>query len=566
MAEPPARYRDALRQRDYRLLISAFVIDSVGGWAYNVVLVVYVFDRTGSPTWISAFLAGSWVTKMLLAPYAGLLADRHERTKLMLASALSAFVVMGVLAGLVSVDAPLVLILFLAIGLAACVTPYNPAAQALLIDAVEERDLPAANGLFLTLESLVVVIGPAVGGVLLLTGEPVTAMALNALSFLVTAVMVRRISTRSRGGALEEDADSRARQLTAGLRALRDEPVAAVLLLFCLLGTAAAATTSVLYVQLSQQFGTGTEGYSYLLAGFALGGVVSAAVTNRLAAGRVAPAVLGGMLLVSVPFVLTIWVAEPVLGTALQAVSGAGMVIVDVLAITALQRQMPRAVMSRVFALLDTGAYAASIVASLLAAALLEATDLRTTLLILGVGFAALSVAGFPPLLRADRDSAAAVSALQPRIELLHGLDLFAALPRTALEQLARSLVEAHAEPGEVLIREGDAADALWILLAGRVEVSTHGESERQLQLPSLGPGSYFGEIGLLRGMPRTATVRAVEPSTLYRVADGPFLEAVQGGRASSSLLAMSDSRLARSHPRLAADPATTVQSAASSA
>ncbi|MBA2416102.1 MAG: MFS transporter [Geodermatophilaceae bacterium] len=554
MAGDRASYRDALRQRDYRLLITAFLIDSVGGWAYNVVLIVYVFDRTGSPTWISVFLAASWVPKMLLAPYAGLLADRHERTRIMLASALSALAVMGAIAALVYVDAPLLLILLLAIALAVCVTPYNPAAQALLIDAVGEKDLPAANALFLTVESLVIVIGPAIGGLLLLTGEPVTAMALNALTFLVTALIVIRIQTRSRGGALEEASESRVRQLTAGLRALRSEPVATVLVLYCLLCTAAAATTSVLYVQLSQQFGTGTEGYSYLLAGFALGGVASASVTNRLAAGRLAAPVLAGMLLLSLPFIVTIWVEGPILGTLLQVLAGAGMVIVDVLAITALQRQMPRAVMSRVFALLDAGVYAASIVGSFVTAALLGATDVRTTLLVLGLGFSALSIAGIRPLVLADRRSVNAVAALQPRIALLQQLDLFAVLPRTALEELARSLAEVQAEPGEVLIREGADADALWILLTGQVEVLSQGESRHPQQLPSLGPGSYFGEIGLLRGVPRTATVRTTEPSTLYRVAAEPFLEAVQGGRASSSLLAIANTRLARSHPRLSTE------------
>lgn len=114
--------------------------------------------------------------------------------------------------------------------------------------------------------------------------------------------------------------------------------------------------------------------------------MLSASATNRLASGRLAPAVLGGMLLLSLPFVATIWVSEPVTGTLLQIVAGAGMIVVDVLAITALQRQMPRGVMSRVFALLDTSSYAVSIAGSFASAALLQATDLRATLLILGLG------------------------------------------------------------------------------------------------------------------------------------------------------------------------------------
>lgn len=547
MGSAPGTYRAALRIRDFRLQITSFLIDSIGSWAYNVVLVVYVFQRTGSPTWVSAFLTASWLTKMLLAPYAGLLADRHERTRLMRLSALSALMAMSVLAFEVYADAPLPLILVTAIVAAACVSPYNPAAQALLVDAVDEPNLPAANALFLTTESLVIVVGPALGGLLLLVGEPFVGMVINAATFLVTVLLVGRIQTRSRGGVAEEAAESKLRRLTAGARALRAEPVAVVLVLYCLLGTAAAATTTVLFVELSAQLGTGTTGYSWLLASFSIGGVLAAGITNRLAAGRLAGAVLVGMLLLSVPFLLVIPVENAVLGNALQVLAGAGMVTVDVLAITALQRQMPRAVMGRVFALLETGAYGAMVLGSFATAALLEATSLSTTLTVLGVFFVALSVACIRPLVRADRDNAAAVAALQPRIALLRRLDLFATVSRPALETVARALEEVDAEPGDVLVREGEPADALWILRSGRVAVSVSGAGP----LPALAPDTYFGEIGLLRGIPRTATVAAAEPSTLYRLPAEPFLDAIRGGQASGSLMGLVDVRLFRSHPHL---------------
>lgn len=556
MAGEKSTYRGALRIRDFRLQITSFLIDSIGSWAYNVVLVVYVFDRTGSPTWVSVFMSASWLTRMLLAPYAGLLADRHERTWLMRLSALSSAVVMSLLAVLVYLDAPLLLILLTAIGASVCVSPYNPAAQALLVDAVDEANLPAANSLFLTSESLVIVVGPALGGLLLLIGQPFVAIAVNAATFLVTVALVARIRTRSRGGAHEEHDDSTLRQLSAGLRAVRAEPVAGALLLYCLLGTAAAGMTAVFYVQLSQQLGTGSTGYTWLLAAFSVGGVLAALVTNRLAAGRVGPAVLLGILMMSAAFLVAIWVRNPYLGNALQAVAGAGMVIVDVLAITALQRQMSRAVMGRVFALLDTGVCAALVAGSFVTAALLEATGLSTTLLVLGLFLAVVSVLGVRPLLLADRQSAAAVAALQPRIALLRRLDLFAALSRPALESVARSLEEVSAQPDEVLIREGDQADTLWILRTGRVDVSASGSGP----LPSLGPNSYFGEIGLLRGIPRTATVTAAEPSTLYRLPAEAFLTAISSGQASSSLAGLMDVRLFRTHPQLAGTPTGTPQ------
>ena len=61
--------------------------------------------------------------------------------------------------------------------------PYQPAAGALTPEVVGEKDLAAANSIFSALESLVVVVGPGIGGLLLLTGRPVISVAINAASF-----------------------------------------------------------------------------------------------------------------------------------------------------------------------------------------------------------------------------------------------------------------------------------------------------------------------------------------------------------------------------------------------
>ena len=66
-----SRYRDALRHRDLRLLIAAFLVDQVGSWSYIVVISVYVFDRTHSTQWLAALAICRWAPGLLLASYGG---------------------------------------------------------------------------------------------------------------------------------------------------------------------------------------------------------------------------------------------------------------------------------------------------------------------------------------------------------------------------------------------------------------------------------------------------------------------------------------------------------------
>ena len=86
------------------------------------------------------------------------------------------------------------------------VIPYRPAAGALTPEVAGEKDLAAANSIFATLENLMVVVGPGIGGLFLLTGRPVIGVAVNAASFVVAAGIIARLRVRSRGGASAEEA------------------------------------------------------------------------------------------------------------------------------------------------------------------------------------------------------------------------------------------------------------------------------------------------------------------------------------------------------------------------
>ena len=125
---------------------------------------------------------------------------------------------------------------------------------------------------------------------------------------------------------------------------------------------------------------------------------------------------------------------------------------------------------------------------------------------------------------RDDRDSPPETGAA-----LLRGLDLFAMLPEARLEELAEALVRLAFAPGAVIVREGEDGGYFYVIAAGQVEVV------RGTRLVAVrGPGEYFGEIALLREIPRTATVVARTPLTLYALDAQRFVDAVseeQGSR-----------------------------------
>jgi CRP-like cAMP-binding protein/predicted MFS family arabinose efflux permease len=540
-----SRYRDALRHRDMRFLIVAFLVDQVGSWSYLVVISVYIFDRTHSTQWLAAAAVCRWGPGLLLASYGGVIADRYQRTTVLIVSSLASAVLMTGMTVVVGLDAPVGLVLVISALSAVALAPYRPAAGALTPEIVGEKDLAAANSIFSALENLVVVVGPAIGGLLLLTGRPVIGVAINAASFAIAAAVISQLRVRSVGGAGEDG--NALQQLVVGLKALTAQPVALAIILFCALDSAVYGASTVLYVPLSIQLGTGPNGYSYLLAGAALGGVLGAGLANRLSgASRLAPVIMGSICLQALPFLATVVVHSPALACVLQVVSGIGMIVVDVLAITSLQRGLSRDVLSRVLGVFDTLVLGGILLAALATGILLAHADVNIALVAVGAGIPAIGLLGLPTLLRADRTSAAVAERLRPRVELLSVLDLLAGADRSTLERLAAAAVEVVLPAGRVVIREGDDPDALWILARGELSVCAREEDDEPVQLAPVTAPGYVGEIGLLRGIPRTATVRTSQECTLLRIDGQEFLSVLQASRPSASLLSVVGTRMAR--------------------
>ena len=375
---------------------------------------------------------------------------------------------------------------------------------------------------------------------------------LNAASFGVSAVLVSRMAARSRPGDITEGgAAGPLRQMATGIKAFAASPTVMLLAGFSILASFVYGTDTVLFVVVSKDLlGTGSTGYGYLIGALGVGGIVMAAFMNRVAAARNLGAIIvAGMAAYCLPTALLPLVHAPVLAAMLEAVRGAGTIVVDVLAITALQRMVNPDIVARVFGVFFALVLGAISLGALLMPILLGAVGLDTTLLVMGFAIPALAVIAYPRIRALDLQARGQLAELEPRLAVLQSFEVFAGATRGGLESLARSAVEEMVEAGSTIVAENAEADDFFVLTDGEAEVLARGEAEAVRHLATLRAPDYFGEIGLLERRPRTATVRATTPCTLLRIRGAEFLTALTSATPTPGALGLAQARLARTHP-----------------
>jgi MFS family permease len=544
-------YRAALRRRDLRLLFGSLLISSTGNWAYNVALLAYVFDKTHSLGWVGAAGVVRFLPSVLLGPYAGVIAERFERVRVMASSDVICVVLQAALAAVAFASGPAAVVIALAGLTAIAGLVYYPAVAAMLPQVAREDELAAANALEGTIDNLTSVTGPAIGAVLLALTSPGWVFAVNAVTFVASALIVSRMRARSRPVDVTEGGAGPFAQMLVGIRTVMHSTSARVPVAFCVLVSFVYGTDTVLFVGVSEQrLGTGANGWGYLLAGLGIGGVLAVVLVNQLASSRrLALIITAGAVLYCAPTALLTIIHAPGLAFAVEIVRGAGTLVVDVLAITALQRAVPNETLGRVFGVFFALIFGSIALGTLVAPPVVHGLGLNGGLLVMAFVPTALALGGFPALVGLDRAAAARLDELRPRIAVLERLGIFTAAPQAVLERLAAASTVAEFAAAAPIVREGEPADALYVILEGSVEVTARGEAGEEHHLRTMGPETYFGEIGLLERIPRTATVTATVPTRCYRIDGDEFLAALTTTPPARSLVDSARSRLATSHP-----------------
>jgi len=377
----------ARRHPRFRRLLASLAVSQAGDWLYNLALLAFVYERTHSSAWLGVTTAARVLPIVVCGPLGGVVADRYDRRRLMLASDAVRFALMLALALVAAAGLPVVLAPIIAALATAASSAYIPSVAATTPRLVDAADLPAANAARSAIQQVCIVAGPGFGAVLLLLGPPSLAFAINAVTFALSALAVASIPAGAifAPGGRPEAAPSVVGELRDGARALLDQPAALRLIGADIVSSAIYGAETVLLLLLSRELGLGDQGYGYLLASFGLGGVLGAGLAGRMAAReRTGVVVVGAMAVLAS---CTALLADPFgVGGALVlgVVSGAGSIVVEVMVETGLQRTLAPDVFARAYGFAFPAAIAGIVAGSLVAAPLVALFGVRGAFVALG--------------------------------------------------------------------------------------------------------------------------------------------------------------------------------------
>jgi MFS family permease len=513
-------FRSVYDNRGLRRLQLAWAGAIIGGWAYVISLAVFAYREHGAYA-VGALAVARWVTSGMAAPIAGVVGDRYRRVRVLVASSALRSVAIALAGAAVLADVSPFVVYGLAVLAALAGTVFGPSEAALVPTlARSPEELTAANVSASTIDSVGTFMGPALGGFLLAATSPEIVFFAAAGLVAWTSIIVARVEEGPRAPR-EEDEGVLSGGL-AGFRTLlgdrRLRLIAGLLAAYTLLDGALDVLIVVLALETLK---LGDSGVGFLNSTAGIGGLLGVVVAAGLVGRKGLAAPIGaGMAFWGVPILLIgLWPSKAS-ALALLAAVGAATTIVGVAGDTLMQRAVPEDILARVFGVLDSMMLVSIAIGAALAPLLVDLIGMRGTLVIVGAALPLLAALSWPRLREIDR--AAEVPARPLALLVAH--PIFAPLPPPRLEQLAQLLSERSVSPGETIVRQGDAGDDFFLISAGRMRVTVDGAPAGEL-----GPGEGFGEIALLRDVPRTATVEALEETTLYALDRAEFLSALSG-------------------------------------
>jgi len=516
--------------RDLGLLGVAKICISFASWSFAIALGVYGFEAHGVAG-VGLIAAIRLLPGALSSPFAGLLADRLPRHLVLIFSALAMAAVLAGAAMAAAWDAPSGIVFIFPALFAVASSAYVPAEAAMFpLLARTPQELSASNVNHAAMENGGFLIAAIASGLLLTATSPGVVFSVAATVTVLTAALLLAVRKDSRPEYEdEEELSGVVRELSLGLRTILEHPavrLAALTLVALLLFEGFADVLLVVLALHLLHLAEGSVGF--LNASWGIGAIAGGAgLALLLDRGKLVVAIAGGSLVLGAATVLPgAWPHQVASYLAWFGI-GIGFTFVEVAGKTLMQRLGSDETMGRVVSSLESGRLAAMAIGSLGAIVLVELLDVRGALVVLGALMPVFVLICWTRLRAYEIGAPVA----EVPYRLLRESSIFAPLPVATLERLSHDLTPVEFAAGEDVIVQGERGDRFFVIESGEVEILENGDFRR-----NEGPGESFGEIALLRDVPRTATVRTTADTRLLALERDQFLLAVTGHRRSSQV------------------------------
>lgn len=532
-----------LARRQLRRAVLAFACSVTGEWALTIALAVVAF-ADGGAAGVGAVALLRLLPSALGTPFITAFADRTRRERALATVSVVRGVTIGAAAALLALDAPTVPVYALVVAATVAFTMFRPAHSALLpLLCSTTTELTSANVVRGLLESLSILAGPVLAGVLLAWSGSAAVFTAAALLSFVAAVMLLGIRYEAPERPAPPERVHLVREAVDGLRA-----VSANRDLRRIFGLGFAQTytrgalnvfTVVIAFELLDQ---GDTGVAALSAAVGVGGVIGSLGVSLLVGSRHLGAwLVAALVLWGTPIAVIGAVPEAIVAYALIAVIGVANAVIDVPLFTLPVRLVRDDVLSRVFGVFESIITIGVALGSALTPVAIALLDLEGAMIATGLLLPVVAVLSWRSLV--DLDERLAVR--DAEIGVLRETVMLRLLPVPSIEYLASRARTRSIPAGTSVFRQGDPGDSFFVIAAGEAEVIGDGVPVRVE-----GPGDCFGEIALLHDVPRTATVRAREDLVVLEIERDVFLEVVAGhGTANDAAEEIVARHLADFHP-----------------
>ncbi|MDQ1519175.1 MAG: hypothetical protein QOI55_248 [Actinomycetota bacterium] len=497
-------------------ILACFLVSEMGSW----IAVTTVAHRFGGVHEAAAVMVAQLAPAAVVATVVGSLAQRWGERRVLQGGLAAQTAGLAGVAVLLAVPHPTSLAVYAAAVVASvAVVTTRPMVAAMLPGAVQDpRELATANAVFGWLDGAAALVGPLIAAICFASVGPWLAFAVFAVIAALAAMTSGRVGGAERITAEEAEpvalaVASRAARQDAGLRSVL------VVLAAC---SFAVGALDLLYVVVAVDVLGGTDADAGLLnTAFGVGALVGGAAAVVLSRRRaIWPRVLTAAIVLAVGVAALGAGHHRAVAALLLAACGVGEAVLMISARTLLQRVADLRLLCHVFALAEASTMATLLLGALVVPLFVALFSARWAGIGIGVIVAVAVASGLRAMAAADRAAEAWIG----RIPLLRSTELFSILPAPALETLARQATACAFSPGQRILVEGDIGDRYYVITKGSVAVVRGGQP-----LATRHAGEGFGEVALLRDVPRTATVTAIDDVELLSIDRTAFIVAVTG-------------------------------------